>query len=107
MYSRPKILVWADYPFNLVPYTIRGQFFLLKHKTQKNKNGVVHYWISEKKSNALLFLHGATMDHDLFKEQIDYFLSGFSVITIDLPSHGLSTPYSNFSLEDSAEVVIR
>jgi pimeloyl-ACP methyl ester carboxylesterase len=47
------------------------------------------------------------MDHDLFKEQIDYFLSGFSVITIDLPSHGLSTPYSNFSLEDSAEVVIQ
>ena len=80
---------------------------MLKHKTRKNKNGVVHYWISEKKSNVLLFLHGATMDHDLFKEQIDYFLSGFSVITIDLPSHGLSTPYSNFSLEDSAEVVIQ
>lgn len=80
---------------------------MLKHKTFKNNNGTVHYWISDNKKNTLLFLHGATMDHDLFKEQIYFFLSDFTIITIDLPSHALSSPYSDFSLNDCAEVVIQ
>ncbi|HSQ28100.1 MAG TPA: alpha/beta hydrolase [Anaerolineales bacterium] len=71
------------------------------HKTIEGKFGKIHYWIQAQCDEWIVFTHGATMDHDLFQFQIDFFSESYSIITWDVPLHGLSKPYSNFSLENA------
>jgi 3-oxoadipate enol-lactonase len=42
----------------------------------------------EGKGPALLLLHGALLDHSMWREQVAFFKQYFKVITIDLPGHG-------------------
>lgn len=81
---------------------------MMTHKTTEGMYGEVHYWISGKNNKeTLLFIHGALMDHNLFSEQISYFSTNYNIITIDVPWHGLSTPYEPFSLKSAADDVVK
>lgn len=63
----------------------------VEHKTLKQAEYEIHYFVSGKKDSALiLFLHPAFSDHRAFDQQIDFFASKYRVITIDLIGHGLS-----------------
>ncbi len=77
-----------------------------EHKQLESNNGCVHYWIS-KNSNpdakCILFTHGLTANHTMFEKQVEYFKDNYSVITWDVPLHGLSRPYQNFSYENTAK----
>jgi pimeloyl-ACP methyl ester carboxylesterase len=50
----------------------------------------------------ILFTHGATMDHGMFDGQVEHFASRRRVITWDVPGHGKSRPYHDFSLRNAA-----
>lgn len=79
----------------------------MEHKKTKGKFGEVHYWISNKQKETIVFIHGALMDHNQFSEQVDYFSKNFTVVTVDLPWHGLSVPYSPFGLKNAADEVVK
>ncbi|MEN0045820.1 MAG: alpha/beta hydrolase [Bacteroidota bacterium] len=64
------------------------------------------YWTSGKGKICLLFIHGATADHLLFRHQIDYFQKQFKVIAVDAPAHGKSRPYPDFKLKIAADEII-
>ena len=77
----------------------------MKHKTIKGVGGEVHYWISETTDatkEVIVFTHGLTADHTMYKKQIEYFKKEYTVLVWDVPMHGLSTPYKNFSYENTA-----
>ena len=77
-----------------------------EHKKIESKNGYVHYWISRNSNpnaKCILFTHGLTADHSMFEKQVEYFEADYTVITWDVPLHGLSRPYQNFSYENTAE----
>ncbi|PIE79499.1 MAG: hypothetical protein CSA11_11890 [Chloroflexi bacterium] len=69
----------------------------------ENKRGKTYYWTAGDGSDCVVFLHGATADHLLFKYQFDFFKSDFRVIAIDAPLHGESKPYTNFSLGNASK----
>lgn len=66
-------------------------------------NGEVYYWISEeKKDKSIIFTHGLTADHTLFDKQIKFWSKEYTVIVWDMPLHGLSKKYRNFSYANAA-----
>jgi len=76
-----------------------------EHKQIESKNGVVHYWINRsvnKDAKCIVFTHGLTANHSMFERQVDYFALKYSVITWDVPLHGLSRPYHDFSYNQTA-----
>ncbi|MBC7002765.1 alpha/beta hydrolase [Photobacterium sp. BZF1] len=79
----------------------------MKHKSIRSDNGVVHYWTEGRAAPCILFSHGATMDHQLFEWQVEYFSSQYKVIVWDSPAHGQSRPYSDCSLENAASELVR
>jgi hypothetical protein len=38
----------------------------------------------------------------MFEKQVDYFMPGYMVITWDVPLHGLSRPYKDFTYHNAA-----
>lgn len=76
------------------------------HKTRSGRGGKVHYWAAGDGEECIMFTHGATMDHGMFNEQVEYFSKSYKVITWDVPAHGLSRPYEGFSLQNSADELI-
>lgn len=79
----------------------------MNHKITKNDRGTVHYWVDGTSSEAILFTHGATMDHGMFEKQMEYFAKDYKVISWDVPVHGKSRPYKDFSLQHAAEDLIQ
>jgi len=79
----------------------------MEHKINSGKYGSVHYWVTGQSERCIVFTHGATMDHDLFQHQIDFFSEQHKVITWDVPQHGLSRPYKGFSLQRAAIELIQ
>lgn len=78
----------------------------VEHKHIESKNGMVHYWIQcNKKQNerCIVFTHGLTANHTMFEKQVVYFGENYTVITWDVPLHGLSRPYRNFSYDQTAK----
>ncbi len=78
---------------------------LAEHKQIESNNGVVHYWINRnvmKDAKFIIFTHGLTANHTMFEKQVEYFASKYSVITWDVPLHGLSRPYQDFSYYHTA-----
>ena len=76
-----------------------------EHKWIESKNGVVHYWINRdvsKEEKCIVFTHGVTADHSMFEQQVDFFAKEYTVITWDVPLHGLSRPYHDFSYQNTA-----
>ncbi|WKY43898.1 alpha/beta hydrolase [Eubacteriaceae bacterium ES2] len=79
-----------------------------QHKKLETENGTVHYWISsntDSRAISLVFSHGLTADHTMFEKQVEYFEKTCTVITWDVPMHGLSRPYKNFSYENTAKAL--
>ena len=77
----------------------------MEHKTVHGIGGEVHYWISRvihRTNEAIVFTHGLTADHTMYEKQIEYFRNEYTVIVWDVPMHGLSMPYQNFSYENTA-----
>ena len=78
----------------------------MEHKTIKGVGGEVHYWISKANHRAnevIVFTHGLTADHTMYEKQIEFFQKEYNVIVWDVPLHGLSIPYRNFSYENTAK----
>lgn len=78
----------------------------MTHKKITTSNGIVHYWIKKNitpNSRCIIFTHGVTADHTMFEKQLDYFAREFTIITWDIPLHGLSIPYKNFSFKNIAQ----
>ena len=80
------------------------------------ERGGVHYWVagpagagggtrSTTSGGAvpIVFTHGATMDHEMFDSQVDRFSGDRIVISWDVPAHGKSRPYSDFTLKAAAD----
>ena len=77
----------------------------MEHKTIKGIGGEVHYWISrttDKPKRTIVFTHGLTANHTMYEKQFAYFKDEYIVILWDVPMHGLSMPYENFSYENTA-----
>lgn len=76
------------------------------HKFIKAQGGMVHYYTNNiEKRTTLFFCHGLTADHTIFEKQYEYFKNKFNLILLDIPLHGLSYPYKNFSYKDCAEIM--
>ena len=70
-------------------------------------SGQIHYWIAGQGEQTIFFTHGATMDHGMFREQAEYFSNQSQVISWDVPAHGLSRPFPDFSLQGAAEAIFK
>jgi pimeloyl-ACP methyl ester carboxylesterase len=79
----------------------------MQHKTLSSDRGTLHYWIDGEGDEAILFTHGATLDHDLYRYQMEHFAADYRVITWDVPLHGRSRPYESFSLTGAADELVR
>jgi pimeloyl-ACP methyl ester carboxylesterase len=67
-------------------------------KSIQSKRGRVYYWINETKSPiTILFCHGLTADHTLFDKQLTFWSEKSNILTWDIPLHGESRPYKNFT----------
>lgn len=72
----------------------------MEKKNIRSEHGEVYYWIGENQrenANCIVFTHGMTADHTMFDKQVDYFREEYRIITWDLPLHGESRPYNDFS----------
>jgi len=77
----------------------------MEHKSVKSERGTTHYWINRnanENTRCIVFTHGLTANHMMFEKQVEYFSSKYTVITWDVPLHGESRPYTNFSYENTA-----
>lgn len=77
----------------------------MNHKTIKTERGTVHYWIhkqTDDNAKCIVFTHGLTANHTMFEKQVGYFSKEYTVITWDVPLHGESRPYRNFTYENTA-----
>ena len=77
----------------------------MDHKQIETDNGTVHYWIQRHVDDAakcIVFTHGLTADHRMWEKQIPFFLQDYTVITWDVPLHGLSRSYREFSYYNTA-----
>lgn len=77
----------------------------MEHKSVKSERGETHYWINRNidvNARCIVFTHGLTANHMMFEKQVDYFSNKYTVISWDVPLHGESRPYTNFSYENTA-----
>ncbi len=75
-------------------------------RTVRSERGETRYWVTDGAGEVVVFLHGATMDHGLWREQLEVFARTRRVIAPDLPAHGASRPYVPFSLQAALEELI-
>ena len=76
----------------------------MNKKSIENERGKVYYWIRNKGRGKCIFLcHGLTADHNLFKKQMEYFPDDYTLIAWDMPLHGKSLNYKDFSLTNAAK----
>lgn len=74
----------------------------MEKKIIHTENGDLYYWVGGNQSidaECVVFIHGMTADHSMFDKQVDYFSNEFKIITLDLPLHGKSRPYMNFTFQ--------
>ena len=79
----------------------------MDHKQMNTPRGPVHYWTAGTGSETILFTHGATADHAMFDKQMEAFASQYRVISWDAPAHGLSRPYTGFTVQQAADDLIQ
>ena len=76
---------------------------MLREKSIKTQNGEIYYWLNNNRTNSdvcIVFCHGLTADHSLFEKQIDFFAPKFQILLWDIPLHGKSIPYKNFTFDN-------
>lgn len=72
----------------------------------KSERGTTYYWIwrnDNKKAKCIVFTHGLCANRTMFDKQTEYFLNDYTVITWDVPMHGKSRPYRDFSYSNAAK----
>lgn len=77
----------------------------MEHRLIKSDHGVTHYWIRKNENTCarcIVFTHGLTADHTMFEKQIKCFSQKYTVLVWDVPLHGLSRPYVDFSYKQTA-----
>lgn len=82
----------------------------MKDKVLETSNGSVYYWIDRHKdpnAKCIVFTHGLTADHSMFERQTEYFKRQYTVLTWDVPLHGLSRPYANFTYKNCADDLLK
>ena len=78
----------------------------MEHRQIESVGGVTHYWISRNEAHnqfCIVFTHGLTANHSMFERQVEYFSEKYTIITWDVPLHGDSRPYKDFSYENAAQ----
>lgn len=61
-------------------------------KSLKLSNSPITYFISGKeRTEWILFIHAAFVNHNMFKTQFEYFQNKYNVLAIDIIGHGQST----------------
>lgn len=66
-----------------------------------NSGGVRLYYEARGNGAPIIFLHGFSLDHRMWSEQLAYFSSKYNVIALDARGHGLSdAPESGYSREE-------
>lgn len=79
---------------------------MTQEKCVQTARGTVYYWIhrnESKNAKCIVFTHGLTANHIMFEKQAMYFCKEYTVITWDVPLHGKSRPYTDFSYENTAK----
>lgn len=77
----------------------------MEHKSVKSERGTTHYWIqrnADENARCIVFTHGLTVNHMMFEKQVEYFSRNYTVLTWDVPLHGESRPYKDFSYKNAA-----
>lgn len=75
-------------------------------KLVSSARGTTYYWIhrhDDPNVPCIVFTHGLTVNHHLFDRQIPYFTKRYTVLTWDVPLHGRSRPYEDFTYVHAAE----
>lgn len=82
----------------------------MEDKVFKTNRGTIYYWISRSENpnaKCIVFTHGLTANHSMFEKQMEYFKQQYTMITWDVPLHGLSRPYSEFTYKNCAEDLLK
>lgn len=86
----------------------------MQEKMISTKRGVVYYWSNTNTTDAtmaIVFCHGVTADHHLFDKQTEDLETSYRLINWDLPLHGKSKLYQDFSYhhacEDLLEIMLK
>ncbi len=77
----------------------------MEHKSIISERGTTHYWILRHvghNAKCIVFTHGLTVNHSMFEKQVEHFKGRYTIITWDVPLHGLSRPYADFTYENTA-----
>lgn len=72
----------------------------MEQKKIQSKRGTVYYWtnnIQDSDASSIVFTHGMIADHTMFNRQVEHFKEKYKLITWDVPLHGHSRPYEEFS----------
>jgi len=80
----------------------------MEKKIIHTENGDLYYWVGGNQSidaRCIVFVHGMTADHSMFDKQVDHFSNEFKIITLDLPLHGKSRYYMNFTFSNITDVL--
>lgn len=78
----------------------------MEKKSIASPRGWVWYWIRRHPgphAGCIVFTHGLTANHSMFPHQVGHFSQTHTVITWDVPLHGDSVPYRDFSYDHAAE----
>jgi len=81
---------------------------MMENKEIQSDAGTISYWIGGNTgahAKCIVFIHGMTADHTMYNKQVEYFRNEYRIITLDVPLHGESRPYINFSLYNVAKEV--
>lgn len=78
----------------------------METKSIQTDRGIVYYWIyrnDNPNAKCIVFSHGLTADHTMFEKQVEFFSKNYNVITWDIPLHGMSRPYLNFTYKNTGK----
>lgn len=76
--------------------------------TLERQGSSLHFWLSGAEGNPLLvFTHGATVNHTMFRDQLPAVEADYRVLTWDMRGHGQSRPTSQpYTVDGAAEDLI-
>ena len=76
---------------------------MIEEKSIQTERGQIYYWINDNIVNSetcIVFCHGLTADHSLFDMQISAFENINRILLLDIPLHGKSSSYQNFTFQN-------
>ncbi len=76
----------------------------LTERFVESARGRTYYWIARGApgSRCLVLTHGVTASHAMFAPQVEHFAGAHTLLLWDVPMHGKSRPYRDFSYKNTA-----